>query len=73
MGCRERGSRARGVYLTQDTPGMGTARVRQEVEANTRIIARIRNIVVKNRGNIRWDLISAKDLTIELFVDRDSP
>ena len=69
MGCRERGSRARGVYLTQDTPGMGTARVRQEVEANTRI----RNIVVKNRGNIRWDLISAKDLTIELFVDRDSP
>ena len=38
MECRERGSHARSVYLTQDTSRMGTARVKQEVEADTRII-----------------------------------
>ena len=38
MGCRERGSHARGVYPTQDTSRMGTARVKQEEEeADTRI------------------------------------
>ena len=40
MDCRERGSHARGVYLTQDTSLMGTARVKQEEEADTRIIVR---------------------------------
>ena len=40
MDCRERGSHARGVYLTQDTSLMGTARVKQEEEADTRIIER---------------------------------
>ena len=38
MNCRERGSHARGVYSTQDTSRMGTARVKQVEEANTRII-----------------------------------
>ena len=38
MDCGERGSHARGVYLTQYTSHMGTARVKQEEEANTRIM-----------------------------------
>ena len=40
MDYREQGSHARGVYLTQDTSRMGTARVKQEEEADIRIIAR---------------------------------
>ena len=35
---RERGSHARGVYLTQYTSRMGTARVKEEVGADTRIM-----------------------------------
>ena len=35
---RKRGSHARGVYPTQYTSRMGTARVKQEEEADTRII-----------------------------------
>ena len=31
MACGERGSHARGVYHTQDTSRMGTARVKQEI------------------------------------------
>ena len=38
MDCRERGSHAWGVYPTQDNPGMGTARVNKEEEADIRII-----------------------------------
>ena len=38
MNCRERGSHARGVYPTQDTSRMGTAKVKQGEEADTRII-----------------------------------
>ena len=38
MENKEQVSHAQGVYLTQDTPGMGTARVKQEEEADTRII-----------------------------------
>ena len=34
----ERGSHARGVYSTQDTARMGTARVKKEEEADTRIV-----------------------------------
>ena len=37
MDYRERRSHARGVYLTQYTSRMGTARVKQEVGADTRI------------------------------------
>ena len=37
---RERGSHSRGVYSTQDTSRMGTARVKEEEEADTRIIVK---------------------------------
>ena len=40
MDYRKRGSHARGVYLTQDTSRMGTARVNQEVGADTRMIVK---------------------------------
>ena len=40
MDCKERGSRARGVYHTQDTSRVGTAKVKQAKEADTRIIAK---------------------------------
>ena len=40
MDCRERGSHARGVYLTQDTSRKETARVTQEDKADTRIIVK---------------------------------
>ena len=50
MGYRDRGSHARGVYSTQDTSLMRTARVKEEVGADTRIIVR----VVRNmeEGNV---------------------
>ena len=38
MDCRERDSRTRGVYPTQDTSLMGTSRVKQEEETDTRIM-----------------------------------
>ena len=41
MGCRERRSHARGVYPTQYTSHMRTARVKQEVERDTRIMQQI--------------------------------
>ena len=41
MGCRERGSHTRGVYPTQGTSRMGTARVKREEEADTRIIVKV--------------------------------
>ena len=37
MDYRERGSHARGVYPAQDTSRMGTARVKQEEEKDTRV------------------------------------
>ena len=37
---RERRSHARGVYSTQETCGMGTARVKQEKEADARKIVK---------------------------------
>ena len=40
MDCRERRSHARGVYLAKDTSQMGTARVKQDEEADTEIIVR---------------------------------
>ena len=40
MDYRERGSNAEGVYPTQDTLRMRTVRVKQEKEADTRLIAR---------------------------------
>ena len=38
--CRDRGSHARGVYLTLYTSRMETARVKQEEGADTRIIVK---------------------------------
>ena len=38
MYYRARGSHAQGVYPTQHTSRMGTARVKQEVETDTRIM-----------------------------------
>ena len=40
MNCRERGSYARGAYPTRNTSRMGTARVKEEIEADTRIIVK---------------------------------
>ena len=40
MDCKGRGSQARGVYPTQDTSRMGTARVKKEEEADTGIIVK---------------------------------
>ena len=48
MDCREQGSRARGVYPTQDTSRMGTARVKQEEEADTRIMQESSKISGRN-------------------------
>ena len=42
MNHRERGSHARGVFPTQDTSRMGTARVKQEEEADKRVIVRVK-------------------------------
>ena len=55
MDCRERGSHTQGVYPTQDTSGLGTAGVKQEEEADTRIIAEEYSLKSerKERGNIR--------------------
>ena len=40
MGYRERGSHARGVYPTQNTLRMETARVKEEEDADKRIIVK---------------------------------
>ena len=40
MGCRERGSHALDLYLTEDTSRMETARVKEAEEADTRIITK---------------------------------
>ena len=38
MDYRKRGSHARGVYLTQYTSRMGTAKMKQEKETDTKIM-----------------------------------
>ena len=38
MDYRERGSHVQGVYPTRDTSRMGTVRVKQEKETDTRIM-----------------------------------
>ena len=40
MDCRGHESHARGVHSTQDTSRVGTAKVKQEEEADTRIIVK---------------------------------
>ena len=46
MDCSDRGSHARGVYLTQDTSRMRTERVKQEEVASGR--NNMEKIVLKN-------------------------
>ena len=63
------------VCPTQDTSRMGTARVKQEEEADTRIAARNlqeMNVGTKKR-NLKEGLNSAKVLTIMLPEVHDSP
>ena len=73
MDCRERGSHARGVYLTHYTSRMETARVKEEEEADKnnskRVVWNMEGR--KERGHykekiLKQGLISAKDLSIEL-------
>ena len=40
MDCREQGSHARSVYLTEYTSRIETARVKEEVGADTKIIVK---------------------------------
>ena len=44
LDCRDRGSHARSVYPTQDTSCIETARVKQEVGPDTRIIEELKDI-----------------------------
>ena len=65
MDYMERGSRARGVYLIQYTSRIGSARAKQEGEADTKIIYNKR--VVRNmirRKSPKEGPTSKNDLTI---------
>ena len=54
MDYRGRGSHARGVYSTQDTSRMGTARVKKGEEANAGLIQESsKKSVRKERGHER--------------------
>ena len=71
MGCREPRSHERGVYPTQDTSRMGTARVNQDEEVDNRIIVYKRveinpeeNSVVTKGKSPKQCLASAEDLTV---------
>ena len=62
MDYREQGYHARGVYPTQDTPRVGTVRVKQEEEADKNNSERIvRNMEERNKG-MKWKS-SKQDLT----------
>ena len=70
MDYLERGTHAQGVYPTQETSRMGTARVKHEEETNTRIMQEsVRNLEERNVGtkgkNLEQGLTSAEDLTTE--------
>ena len=69
MNYRERGSHARGVYPTRDTSRMGTARVKQEEEADTRILVKEHYEIWKESEHYKakspkQGLTSAKDITL---------
>ena len=49
MDFRERRSHARGVHPAQYTSRMGTARVKQEVEADTKVIVKEQYEIWKDR------------------------
>ena len=74
----EQRSHARGVYPTQYTSRMGTSRVKQEEEIDTRIMqesSNLRNLEERNvstkRGNLNQDLISANWMQL-LSSQRDA-
>ena len=69
MEYSERRSNARGLYPTQDTSHMRTARVKQEEEADIRI----RDREQRNVGTIKGGKVPKQDLTVMLHDDRDSP
>ena len=61
MYSRKQGSHARGVYLTQDTSHMETVRVKQEEEADTRIV--VNNTMKygkKERGHYKGEKVPNK-------------
>ena len=66
MDYRERGSHARGVYLTQYTSHMGTARGRNR-RKNNAIVKNLeeRNVGTKEKSH-KKELACAKDLPMEL-------
>ena len=72
MDYRERGSHTRGVYPTQYTSSMGTARIKQEEEADMRIIVKEWNVGTKGKRP-KQGLTNAKDLPMELPDGRESP
>ena len=79
MDNRERGSHARSVYPTQDSPRIETARIKQEEETDTRITV-IEQYEIQKKSNVdtkgkspKHDITSAKDLTIEHNEGRESP
>ena len=69
MDYREQGFHARGVYPTQYTSRMETARVKQEV--NTRNSEEWS--VGTKRKNLKQCLTSAEDVTIDISEGRESP
>ena len=70
MDYRERGSHARGVHPTQYTSHLGTARMKQEGETDTRIMQESS----KKSGNIpKQCLTSDNNLTIEFPKGREYP
>ena len=77
MDSRERGSHERGVYPTQYTSRMETARVKEAVRADTRVRVKekyeIRNVGTIRGKSPKQDLTSAKDLPIELPEGRETP
>ena len=78
MDCRERGSHARGVYPTQYTWRMATARVNEEQEEDASIIVNgYYEIWKEGRGHNKGEKsqtrpTSAKDLPIMLPEGRES-
>ena len=79
MDYRELESHARGVYPTQYTWRMETARVKQEEETNKGIIKESskksgrKNVSTKDKSSKQDLTYSAKELTIELPEGRESP
>ena len=72
MDYKERGFHERGVYPTQDTSRMKTERVKEEEEADTKIIVRVVwNTEGRNVGTIKGKC-TKQGLTIELSQRRES-